>query len=239
MANLVNDKSNLNLIDNKPLRERIADMLRESILTAELKPGETIVESALADQFGVSRAPLREALQILNAEGLIEVIPYHKSMVRRLTRADIEELYSLRSTLEAFAIKRIIQNHETLNLDLLKISCDKMVEAARINDAQTVSVFDHQFHDTLITLSQHNLLISMWSSVSQRVHQVLALRDMRRKDIEVMALSHIPIIDAIEACDLPLATKLIEIHIETASDLIVDIWDEEAYGNVENKHAGE
>ena len=233
MAIMSNDKSNI--IDNKPLRERIADVLRHSILTAELKPGETIVESVFADQFGVSRAPLREALQILNAEGLIELIPYHKTMVRRLTRADIEELYSLRNTLEAFAIKRIIQN-TPLDIEPLDICCAKMVDAALANDAQLVSVFDHQFHDTLITLSNHNLLISMWSSVSQRVHQVLALRDMRRKDIEAMARSHIPIIDAIRSRDLPLATNLIEIHIETASDLIVDLWDEETYGDLQDNN---
>ncbi len=226
-----NDKSNI--IENKPLRERIADLLRESILTAELKPGQTMVESSLADQFGVSRAPLREALQILNAEGLIELIPYHKTMVRRLTRNDIEELYSLRSTLEAFAIKRIIENVSPIDLEALDVCCAKMVDAAIANDAQLVSVFDHQFHDTLITLSNHNLLISTWNTVSQRVHQVLALRDMRRKDIEVMARSHIPIIDAIRSYDLPLATHLIEVHIATASDLIVDIWDEETYGNLQ------
>lgn len=223
-----------NIIDNKPLRERIADLLRHSILTAELRPGQTIVEASLADQFGVSRAPLREALQILNAEGLIELIPYHKTMVRRLTRTDIEELYSLRNTFEAFAIKRIIQNKTTLNIETLDICCAKMIDAALANDPQLVSVFDHQFHDTLITLSNHNLLISMWSRVSQRVHQVLALRDMRRKDIEAMARSHIPIIDAIRSRDLLLATNLIEIHIETASDFIVDFWDDETYGDLQD-----
>ncbi|MGJ3237276.1 MAG: GntR family transcriptional regulator [Anaerolineae bacterium] len=227
---MVTDKSPLNQIDNKPLRERIADVLRESILTATLKPGQTIVEATIAEQLGVSRAPIREALQILNTEGLIEVIPYHKTTVRRLTREDIEELYSLRSSLESFAGKRIIANAPPADLTLLRVCCDEMLQAAKTNDAQQVSHYDHQFHDTLITLSHHKLLISMWNTVSQRVKQVLALRDMRRKDLQEMALSHVPIIDAVEAKNLELATELIDNHIMTASDFIVDVWDEDAYG---------
>jgi DNA-binding GntR family transcriptional regulator len=236
---MVVEKSHLNQIDNKPLRERIADMLRESILSAELKPGQAIVESAIAERLGVSRAPLREALQILNTEGLIDVIPYYKTTVKRLTRKDIEELYSLRNTLETFAIKRIIEHSSVETLTPLRVCCDEMLKSASANDATRVSIYDHQFHDTLINLSKHQLLISMWGHVSRRVQQVLALRDMRRKDIEEMARSHIPIVDAIEARDFPLAAHLIEVHIATASDFIVDIWDEEAYGDPHESKNGD
>lgn len=213
-------------IDNKPLRERVADILRTSILRAELKPGDPIVETALAAELGVSRAPLREALQILSKEGLIEIIPYHKTTVRTLHRRDIEELYSLRSVLESFAARQIIQlGFESSVARLTEIQA-AMVHAADNSMLDEVSKLDHAFHNTIINESQHNLLTSTWSSISQRVHQVLALRDMHRTDIGQMVRSHQPIIDAIATNDETLAERLIHEHIATASEFIVEVWDQ-------------
>ena len=73
-------------IDNVPLRQKIVAVLREAILSGELKPGDALVETALASQLGVSRAPLREALRSLNKDGLIETIPYRGTTVKTLSR---------------------------------------------------------------------------------------------------------------------------------------------------------
>ncbi|MGV2434584.1 MAG UNVERIFIED_CONTAM: GntR family transcriptional regulator [Anaerolineae bacterium] len=72
-----------NQISTKSLRERILDALRSAILSGELKPGQALVETDLAAQLGVSRAPLREAIQILNTEGLVTVVPYHGTTVNQ------------------------------------------------------------------------------------------------------------------------------------------------------------
>jgi DNA-binding GntR family transcriptional regulator len=213
-------------LENKPLRERIADLLRESILAAELKPGDPIVESTLAASLGVSRAPLREALQILNTEGLVEVVPYHKTTVRRLLRKDIEELYSLRSVLETFAITRMIQQQNDEAAAQLRQICQQMIAAANQQQIERVSSLDHQFHDAVIRASQHDLLVTTWSNVSQRVRQVLALRDMQRGDVHQMVRSHMPIVEAIEAHDTELAVQLMDAHIATASEFIVEFWDD-------------
>lgn len=213
-------------IENKPLRDRIADMLRELIVSAQLKPGETIIETELATQLGVSRAPLREALQILNTEGLIEIIPYHKTSVRKLTRGDITELYSLRSTLENFAIRQIIEHQDDHDLEMLRDVYTDMVTAAENGEEALASTLDHHFHTTIIHLSKHKLLISTWNTVSQRVRQVLALRDMRRSDMRKIAYSHLPLIEAIAEGDPYKANILMEEHIMNASDLIVEVWDD-------------
>ena len=215
-------------IENKPLRERIADVLRASILQADLKPGDAIVETALAAELGVSRAPLREALQILNTEGLIEIIPYHKTTVRALRRQDIEELYSLRSVLETFAAQQLIDMGSEQAITRLTEIQQAMVEAADSNSIQDVSKFDHQFHDAIIQASQHNLLIATWGNISLRVRQVLALRDMHRTDIKQMVLSHQPIIDAIAAQNSALAAQRIHQHIAIAGEFVVKVWDQRA-----------
>ena len=221
-----NNTSSLTHINNKPLRERIADILRELIIKGELKPGDAIVETELASKLGVSRAPLREALQTLNTEGLVEIIPYYKTIVRHLRQRDIRELYSLRSTLETFASRLIIEQDHPQDIQLLRSICDDMVTMAKTGDATEASAIDHQFHDTVIALSDHNLLISTWSSVSQRVHQVLALRDMVRTDTVAMAESHYPLVDALEKGDVQNAAREFEEHIMDARDLTVKVWED-------------
>ena len=213
-------------IENKPLRERVLDALREAIITGELKPGQPLVEMELASQLGISRAPLREALQTLAQEGLIETAAYRGAIVRPLTRTDIEELYSLRSVLETFAIQRLIAQNNPENVVKLRECFELMLAAAQNGDLTDVNQIDRLFHDTLIELSQHSLLSITWSSVSNRVRQVMALRNQRNTDITTIAYNHLPIIDAIEQLDVELATTLIQRHVATSGDLLAENWDE-------------
>ena len=213
-------------IDNKPLRERVLDALREAIITGEFKPGQPLVEMELASQLGISRAPLREALQTLAREGLIETAPYRGTVVRHLTRTDIEELYSLRSVLETFAVQRIITQNNPENVARLHECFELMLAAAQNGDLTGVNQLDRRFHDTLIELSQHSLLAITWSSVSNRVRQVMALRNQRNTDITTIAYNHLPIIDAIEKGDVELASMLNQQHVATSGDLLAENWDE-------------
>lgn len=216
----------LNPIANKSLREHVLDTLRDAILNGELKPGRTLVESELATQLGVSRAPLREALQILSTEGLIETIPYRGTTVKHLTKIDIEELYSLRSVLESFAIQLIIDQNDPEHIRLLRQHFETMLEAAKSNDLKLVNQIDRKFHDSLIELSNHSLLISLWVVVAMRVRQVMALRNKRFTDITEIAYNHLAIIEAIAACDQAKAVALITDHVASVGDLIAEDWDE-------------
>lgn len=229
------NSSSLNLfqIDNKSRRERVLEALREAIVTGELKPGQALIEVELAAQLGVSRAPLREALQNLIHEGLVETIPYKGSIVRRLSRSDIEELYSLRSVLEIFAIQRIIAQNDPQNAVALRQSFDMMLEAAQNGDLKEVNRIDRQFHDMLIELSQHHLLAQTWASVSMRVSQVMALTNRRNTNITQIAYNHLPIIDAIAEGNEAQAIALISQHVASSGGLIVEDWhDSETGGEI-------
>lgn len=215
----------LNHIDNKPLRDRVLDALRDAIVSAELKPGEPLIELELSAQLGVSRAPLREAIQILSREGLVETMPYRGAIVRNLSRRDIEELYSLRSVLESFAVQRIIERNDAEQVTRLRAVFENMLTAAQGGDLKAVNNLDREFHDTLIELSDHNLLVMTWSSVSMRVRQVMALRNRRNSDITRIAYNHLPIIEAIEKADETEALRLIREHVASSGDLLAENWD--------------
>jgi DNA-binding GntR family transcriptional regulator len=223
-----NDHSGLHQIDNKPLRERVLDTLREAIVTGELKPGQSLVENDLAAQLGVSRAPLREAFQTLSREGLIELLPYRGTVVRKLTKQDIEELYSLRNVLEQFAIRRIIAAQNPDDIDVLNGIFREMLAAAQAKNIKSLNLIDRRFHDGLIQCSRHELLAETWSIVTMRVRQVMALCNRRYTDLTEIAYNHVAIIEAIAARDEAKALALIEAHVFSARDLIVEIWGDEA-----------
>ena len=217
----------LNQIDNKPLREKVLDVLREAIIQGDFKPGQALVESELAAQLGVSRAPIREALQILNTEGLLETVPYHGTTVRPLTKTDIEELYSLRSVLEVFAVRRVIALGDPHSVERLRQHYEDMLASAFSGDLKQVNEIDRQFHDALIELSGHRLVGTVWNSVSMRVRQVMARLNERNTDLKQIAYNHLPLIEAIADGNEEKAVALIQQHIAASGDLIAEGWDDQ------------
>lgn len=221
--------ASLGQIDNKSLRERVLDSLRNAIINGELKPGETLVETDLAAQMGISRAPLREAINILSVEGLVETIPYHGTTVRKLSRKDIEDLYSVRSMMEVFAIERIVAAGSPRIDEVvarLHEVCDEMMVAARDGSLIEVNRIDRQFHNALIEHSHNSLLLTLWNSVTLRVQQVMSLRNKRTGDLQQIARNHLAIVDAIARSDTLEAIRLICEHIGTSGDLIAQGWEE-------------
>jgi len=219
----------LGQIENSSLRDRVAAKLRDAILNGELIPGQMLVESDIASELGVSRAPIREAFQILSAEGLVESIPYHGTNVRNLSQTDVEELYSLRSVLEEFAVRRVISRNDPEALAHLRELYDAMVDAAENSDLERASKLDRSFHDGLIEASCHQMLSHTWNPVSLRVQQVMALRQIRRnistpQEIKQIAYSHLPIIEAIAEANEEKAVSLISEHIATSGDLVAADW---------------
>ena len=221
-ANTDTANKGLGEISNSPLREKIAAALREAILSGELKPGQPLVEMTLASQLGVSRAPLREALQSLSNDGLIETVPYRGTTVRTLDRKDIEEVYSLRGLHEGFAIRRITERGRNEDVTKLRAICKQMQQAAQAKDYKQLNIFDDTFHRTLIILAEHDMLMNIWNQLSMRVRQIMALRNQLNQDPMEVALNHPPIVDAIAANKADEAVAMIQDHVASAADLVID-----------------
>lgn len=214
----------INQINNKPLREQVLDTMHDAIVHGKFKPGDTIVEAEIATLLGVSRAPIREAMQVLNSEGLVETIPYHGTIVRRLTKTDVEELYSLRSVLEVFAVRRIIAYGNPEDVEILRQHFQDMLDYANKQNLKMVNEIDRTFHDTLIELSRHNMLLSIWGAVALRVRQIMALLNELNADMKQIAYNHLPIIEAISDRNEERAVALIEEHIAATGELIAESW---------------
>ena len=142
-------------IENVPLRVSVADIIRQAIINGTMRPGTPVVEMALAEQLNVSRAPVREAIQILEADGLIESEPYKGKRVKPLSVKEVEELYSLREQFEAFAIRRIVESKA--DVSELTTHSDAMFAAAENGDLAALNVADEAFHRTLIRLTNQGI----------------------------------------------------------------------------------
>jgi DNA-binding GntR family transcriptional regulator len=204
-------------IEQTPLRVQIADMLRRTIITGKLRPGTVLVETALAEQMNVSRAPIREAIQILENDGLVETVAYKGKRVKPLTAREVDETYGLRAVFEVMAVRRILEFRKPV--DALWTHCREMEAAARTNDREALTAADEAFHRTLIRLCDHDLLLASWNNLYLRIHQIMALRNTAQPNLADIAANHPPIVRALEAGDVDEAVHLISEHTRSLADI--------------------
>lgn len=206
----------LSPIEQTPLKVQIADRLRRAIITGKMRPGAVLVETALADQMNVSRAPIREAIQILESDGLVETVAYKGKRVKPLTVREVTETFEMRQLYEVLAVRRIIAGG--VDVQALHRPCADMVEAAEAGDRESLVAGDERFHRTLIRLADHDLLLQTWNSIYMRVHQIMALRNDRKVPLVDIAANHLPIIRALEKRDLEAAVALMSEHTRALND---------------------
>lgn len=205
----------LDPIEQTPLKVQVADQLRRAIVTGRLRPGTVLVESALASRMHVSRAPVREAVQMLEHDGLVETIAYKSTRVKPLTVRDVIETCEMRTVFEVTAVRRVLQAGAPV--DALWQPCHAMAEAAAQGDREALVAADEAFHRQLILLSGHHLLGQLWQGLYLRIHQIMSLRHDRDVNLADIAANHPPIVHALAARDASLAERLIAEHTHALS----------------------
>ena len=203
-------------IEQTPLRRQVAERLRTAIVTGKLRPGSPLTETALAEQLQVSRAPIREAIQDLENDGLVETVAYRGKRVKPLTVREVTEIREMRQRFEVMAVRRIATSG--IAVDALWGPCRAMEEAAERGDRDALIASDESFHRTLIELSDHHLLAQLWSGLYLRIHQIMALRNDQDVDLADIAGAHPPIVRALEAGDVECAVRLVTDHFDALAD---------------------
>ncbi|MGB1658403.1 MAG: GntR family transcriptional regulator [Longimicrobiales bacterium] len=203
-------------IEQTPLRVQVAARLRSAIVTGRLRPGEPLTETALAEQLKVSRAPIREAIQDLENDGLVETVAYRGKRVKPLTVREVVEICEMRQRFEVMAVRRIAERGTSV--DALWGPCRDMEAAAVSGDREALVAADEAFHRTLIQLSDHQLLAQLWAGLYMRIHQIMSLRVDEDVDLSDIAGTHPPIVEALEAEDVDTAVRLVSEHADALSD---------------------
>ena len=159
---------------SRTLRAEVVDMIRDAIVTGQLKPGERLKESALARQMSVSRSPVREALRQLEQEGLIVSIPNQGSFVRSFDEDDVREIFTLRAALEDLACEIVLKKGklQPSDLDRLEAYIEQQKQAVEARDFERLTELDMEFHEFLCKKSGFERLLRMWRSLRTQI-QVL------------------------------------------------------------------
>lgn len=154
--------------------------LRSEILSGTLVPGERLVEEHLTRRFGISRAPLREALRLLGQQGLVEHLPRRGVRVAELSARDVDELFSLREVLERFAMHTALPLCPGVTLDSPAAELAAMDRAAAAGDAVEQAEAHRRFHLALVGLAQHQHLLLVYEPVIVKLQLCMAV-NLRRE----------------------------------------------------------
>ncbi|MEP7293892.1 MAG: GntR family transcriptional regulator, partial [Chloroflexota bacterium] len=141
-----------------------------------IKPNDHITEAILTEQLGVSRTPIREALILLEREGLVVATPNRGCFVRAFTEQDVSEIFSLRTALENLAAEIIIEQFHPPDFEHLEASIISQRAAIERDDFKQVRAIDMAFHEFLIRKTRHTLLIRNWMEIVAQIAAVLYLR---------------------------------------------------------------
>lgn len=198
--------------DSPARQHQVADVLRERILQGELAPGARLVERTLAAELGVSRIPIRDALNILRGEGFVSAFPNRGMVVTPLTRQDVEELFEVREALEVLAARRATEHATSEELDRLAAILAESEAAAERSDAQTVGRCNQDFHDQLTAMAHNVLLTSMMEPLEGRLHWLLRQND----NPQPLHTEHAALFEAIRSGDPDRAANRALAHVRTS-----------------------
>lgn len=196
------------------LADQIYQTLRTAIARGDLPPDHKLVELEIAASMGTSQGPVREALQLLERDGLVERRARRGTYVTRTTLDEIYEFFVIRSTIESFAIRRAIQRMTPEHDRVLQMLIDDMRRAGENGNMETLVEYDMEFHRLICEWSGSAVLVSAWMPLYSQIQRfILQTHQHYFTDLTELADTHHPIIDAVIRRDVDAAADLIQQHV--------------------------
>jgi DNA-binding GntR family transcriptional regulator len=210
-------------VQNQNLRHTVLEPIRNAILFGQLPVGERLMEAEIAEQMGVSRGPVREALQQLEREGLVLSYAHRGTVVTAVDEDEVDVLYHLRAELEGFAVQSLLRREASPLIAALQVLVDAMRAAARTEQLADLAEKDLEFHRLIVDSSGHRILAAVWAGmdgpIRARLYRSLT-GPFARELLGYTAESHQPIVDAMASGDSDCAVTSMKQHILETRRLI-------------------
>lgn len=200
---------------HRSLRELVADAIRERIVTGRLAPGQRLVERTLGEELGVSRVPIRDALNVLKGEGYVTAQPRRGVFVTQLSRQDIAELFDVREALEVLAVRLATEQGTDAEVRRLRRVVQEADRAIAASDTPLVGRCNQKFHDLITTMAHNALLASLLEPLEGRLHWLLRQND----DPHVLHQEHTELCEAIASRDVERAAAQALAHVRTSREI--------------------
>ena len=206
----------------KPLREIVSDALRQAIRDGLLPPGERLMEIPLAEELGVSRTPIREAIRILEQEGLVVMIPRRGTYVADMSLKDVTEVFELRSILEELAAELAAERITNEEIEALEQHLVEIGNYMNENNLDKVVQADILFHEILYKASRNDRLVEMINNLRE---QTLRFRTLSMSQTGRLAKTwdeHRQLVEAISDRDVERARQIARIHMEESEKTLLE-----------------
>ena len=220
--------------ERRVLRDEIRDRLIEHILNGKLAPGERIVEMRIAQQFGVSQAPVREALRDLDLLGFVVSSPFRGAIVRQISVEELVQLYPIRAVLEGLAARHAASRINPTTLKKLEGLLATMRTAAARGDHRRAVEADFAFHLTIVEASGNRLLQQIWDRMRLATTTFLTVSKSHHSLREIVE-RHASVVDALRTKDPDAAERTLRMHIEEPGEWLRAALEEEAAEVAERK----
>ncbi|MGA1846560.1 GntR family transcriptional regulator [Deferribacter abyssi] len=210
------------LLETKPLREKIADKIRTDIIKGVYKDGDRLVEPKLAEMLGISRTPIREALRQLESEGFVEIIPRKGAIVKTMTLEDIDNLYVIKANLEGLAARQAVKYIKDKDIDeMSKINQRFFYIANKSSDiVEEYLKYNIDFHNIFIKLSHNEKLVEILEGLSKNFQRIKGML-ITKTDRALNAYEeHNEIIKAFKSRNEELVELKVRWHIENSWNFI-------------------
>lgn len=225
----------MSLERKNPYYIQFYQMIKQMIFNGEIQPGERINETQLAKEYSVSKSPIREAVRILEKEGLL-VVDGSKLVVYKPTLKDVEDIYYCRMALESFAVKRTTSIASDKELQQIEATLDKTEEAINTNqDANTIISLNEQFHRLILTYSQNSRLQKQVNDLKGLINYYRILNFKGEQRAEEILRQHRQVFRYIKKRKVSEATEEMMKHLEMDVEHLLQILSMETGNLVEQK----
>jgi DNA-binding GntR family transcriptional regulator len=154
-----------------PLRDVVYNTLRNAILRGELKPGERLMEMHLANKLGVSRTPIREAIHMLEQEGLAVTIPRKGAQVAKMTEKDLQDVLEIRDSLDELAVSMACKRMTVEQLDELREAMEHFKLATTTGEVRKIVEADEEFHNVIYRMANNPKLEVIVNNLKEQMYR--------------------------------------------------------------------
>ena len=216
------DLGNIEKHDLRPIRDIVFEKIRRAIFSGELKKEDRLVESTIAENLGVSRTPVREALRQLESEGLVENLPRRGAVVVGIALEDAVEIYDIREALEGLMARKTCENIEEESIQELREILKNMEASIDGEDYKSYLALHERYNDILLTNSKNKRLITMLRNIHEYLSSLRSITLYTKDRRAVAYYEHVEIVDALERRNGDLVEILAKNHVSKAKKAFLD-----------------
>ena len=205
----------------QPLREAVCETLRDAIRKGILEPGERLMEVQLAEELGISRTPVREAIRKLEQEGYVIMMPRRGTYVSDISTNDVKEIFEIRSALESLATGLAARRIEPEELETLQNLLVEIEGYINKNDIEKIVETDIKFHGLLYKVSRNERLVNIINNLKEQLARFRTLSMSYPGRLQETLEEHSEMVEAIANGDVSAARDAAEHHMERAEKTLL------------------